>query len=228
MELYPELKLKQCHLNDQAKMILCIDCAATSLNIGINIDEASKLSGLNKMKYTKQKDMYENHLGLRKKLTLHGICAQLELSEAIKKGADQLLKEYKKSHECVEDVNENPQYLAMAIYQSCRIRKFKQSSVKQSLIQVSRLNTKMWKELEEQWTKWMNGLPSVKSVGKENVQTAEQGNTIVFSFCCKWKITEPLNKYFHIFSYLQMLIEMLVKIMFKLKTKSKVMTNGET
>lgn len=180
MELFPELKLKQSVLNDTAKMVLCIDCAATSLNIAFSLDDAIKLSGLKKVQYAKQKDIYENHLGLRKKLSLHGICAQLEVGEAIRIGADQLLKEYKKTHECVEDVYENPQYLAMAIYQSCRIRKFKQSSVKTSLIQVSRLNTKMWKELEDRWTKWMDGLPAKKSEGKENFETTQQGVTQLF------------------------------------------------
>lgn len=177
MEIYPKLKLIQNRLSDTAKMVLCIDCAATSLNIEFSSDEAIKLAALSKLQYVKNKENYENQLGLRQKLTLNGICAQLEMNDAIRKGADQLLKDYKKKHSYVQDVFENPQYLAMAIYQSCKLRKFKKSNVKPALIQLSRLNKKMWKELEDQWTEWMKITSSTKSEEKENVQMVHQGKS---------------------------------------------------
>lgn len=181
-EILRLISMKKCTINENAKIIISIDCAANLINSEFQTDEAIKLSGLKKKEYGRQKELIEKLLDLGKKLTLDEICAQLELSDSIKTDAAQLLKEYKKTKFLSEDIND-AQYLSMAIYQSCHIRKYKTSNIKSKLIQLSRLSTKTWKGLENEWVRWIEANPSVLKQAKpakpatSNNQVEEKGNT---------------------------------------------------
>lgn len=179
-EIFRLISMKKCTINENAKIIISIDCAANLLsNSEFQTDEAIKLSGLKKKEYDRQKELIEKLLDLGKKLTLDEICAQLELSDSIKTNAAQLLKEYKKTKFLSEDIND-AQYLTMAIYQSCHIRKYKTSNIKSKLIQLSRLSAKTWKSLENEWFCWIEANPSVLKQAKAttaNNQVEEKGNT---------------------------------------------------
>lgn len=169
--------MKKCVKNETVKVILSIDCAATTCNSEIDIDDAIKFSGMKRKEYIGQKELVEKLCDLGKKLTLDEICAQLELNDLIKMDAAHLLQQYAKTKLLSDEIT-NAQYLAMAIYQSCQKRKYKTSNIKSKLIQISRLSTKMWKYMEQEWTNWIEENPSLhKNLKTSNEQTEEKGKT---------------------------------------------------
>lgn len=141
--------------SEPTKIVLCIDCASTLCASGIDHAEALKLSGLKKMEYNRNKQLFEKLLSLTKKINLNEICAQLELNDVIKNDAAALLTKYSKKKDFKDDIN-SAHCIAMAIYQVWIYRKQKGSGVKQRLITLSKLNTTKWKEFEADWTKWID------------------------------------------------------------------------
>ncbi|XP_031638122.1 origin recognition complex subunit 6 [Contarinia nasturtii] len=155
-EILRLVNMKKCTINtvsEAVKMIISIDCATNLCNTEINYDDALTLSGIKKSEYTRQRELIEKLLDLGKKITLDEICARLEISDSIKKDAFRLLNGYKEKNAFLDDIND-VQYLAMAVYQSCKIKNYK-SNNSTKLIQMSRLNGKMWKRLEEEWNSWI-------------------------------------------------------------------------
>lgn len=149
------LKASSTITNQTAKLILCIECASIVCGTDVDHQHAIKLSGLNKTEYNRQKDLIENLLNLSKKLTLDEICAQLEINERLKMDARQLFQEYMAKNTFYNDTNTVP-ILAMAIYQSLKLRKVKNSTaIKSKLMQIGKLKPKLWKQLEEEWDNWI-------------------------------------------------------------------------
>lgn len=177
------INLKTPLITQTAKIIISIDCASSLCNTELDRETVIQLSGLKKKEYVKQKELIEKRLDLAKKLSLTEICAQLEISDSFKKDATRLLVEYEKKHAFVENISDNIQYLTMAIYQSCRLRKSKNNNIKTKLIQLSRLNGTMWKRMEEEWTNWINKDFSVinhmKSGIHSNIQADTKGKNII-------------------------------------------------
>lgn len=177
-ELLRLISMKNCTCNETAKMIICIHCAASLCNSEFNMDDAVRLSGLKKKEYVRQKELIEKLLEVGKKLTFDEICAQLEINDLIKKDAVELLKMYNKTKFLTDGIN-NAQYLAMAIYKSYEIRKYKTNNIKTKLIHLSRLSTKVWKSLENEWTSWIENTPDVlKHVKMANAKTTVEDHGI--------------------------------------------------
>lgn len=135
-------------------MVLCLDCASMLCASGIDSKEAIKLSGLKKLEYNRQKQLFEKLLSLTKKVNLNEICAQLGLDDVIKSDVSTLLMKYSKRKDFKDDIS-SAHCIAMAIYQVWNYRKQKGSGVKQRLIALSKLNTGKWKEFEADWAKWI-------------------------------------------------------------------------
>lgn len=155
MELLRLINLKPSSktLKENAKILICIECASILCGTDLDHQDAVNLSVLSKNEYNRQKDMIEKLLNLNKKLTLDEICAQLEINDRLKNDARQLLDAYtaKNSYYCDIDSAQ-----AMAIYQSLKLRKVKNTAAKVKLMQLSKLTkTKLWKQLEEQWDNWI-------------------------------------------------------------------------
>lgn len=181
-ELLRLINLKQSALNETVKIIISIDCAANSCGNEFDHDQAIKLSGLKKKEYNRQKELFEKLLDLTKELSLPEICAQLELNDAIKICANRLLTEYKKRNTLLNDVNMQQQMLAsMAIFQSCKLKKFKGSNIKAKLMHLSKLNSHSWKQLENEWNEWIEKYPPQTDQLKVNrncAETEEEGENL--------------------------------------------------
>lgn len=161
---------------------MSIDCAANSCGNEFDHDQAIKLSGLKKREYNRQKELFEKLLDLTKELSLPEICAQLELNDAIKICANRLLTEYKKRNILLNDVNIQQQMLSsMAIYQSCKLKKFKGSNIKAKLMHLSKLNVNSWKQLENEWNEWIEKYSlqtDQLKINRNLTETEEEGENL--------------------------------------------------
>lgn len=140
--------------NDSIKVVLAINLAANLCNTEFDRSMALKLSNVKEKEYTRQKEFFEKLLDLTKKWTLDEICAKLEINEVVKNDADRLLRAYRKSKPLVDDTD-NASFLAMALYQSHKLRKIKNPTVKHKLIELSKIKGKTWKNFEEEWDGWI-------------------------------------------------------------------------
>lgn len=160
-----DLKAPKIKTNQTAKLILCIEWASIVCGTDLDHREAVKLSALTEIDYNRQKDLIDKFLNLSKKLTLDEICAQLEINDRLKNDARQLYNEYqaKRSYYNDDDTNSVP-ILAMAIYQSLKLRKVKSlSAIKTKLVQLSKLKPiGKWKQLEDEWDKWIEKCAPLK------------------------------------------------------------------
>lgn len=161
------IELKKSNINPSARVALSIHCAAMMCNTDFDPKETIKLSALKEKEYARQKELFEKLLDIDKKWTLNKMCAQFEMNDALKNDANRLLNEYVKKNPLLNETN-NTSFLAMAIYQSFRIRKMKCNTVKPKLIQLSKMSGKMWKALEEQWTNWIDTNTPLANIEKRN------------------------------------------------------------
>lgn len=116
-------------------------------------DEAIRYSGLNQKEYARQKNTFDLLLGLNRQLKLKDICLQLELPQSIQTNAQRLLKAYERSAKFKDDI-QSAHCLTMAVYQCCKQQKIKQK-VKNKLFALSNLDGGQWKQLEDQWNRWI-------------------------------------------------------------------------
>lgn len=157
--------------------MICIDLAANLLNVGLDHDNALKVSGLKKSQYLSNKRMFEKCLDLNKPLTINDICIQLGVQEVCKKAKE--LFEFYKNHNtdvAAEEDIAHPQYVAMAVYQAGKILKKKIS--KQKISSFSHLKPTQWTNLEKKWDTFIDENPNlkadlslVKKVVKEDEET---------------------------------------------------------
>lgn len=149
--------------NQTAKLILCIECASIECGTDLDHHQAVKLSALSATEYNRQKDLMEKLLNLGKKLTLDEICAQLEINDRLKTDARQLFTAYTAKTSFYDDTNSAP-ILAMAIYQSLKLRKTKNlTAFKAKLSQIGKLKPKLWKQLEDEWDNWIEKCTPLKT-----------------------------------------------------------------
>lgn len=184
---------KACTIKETAKIIICINCAAISCNADFDRGQAISLSGLKEKEYIRQKELFESLLDLSKKISMDEICAQLGISDVLKNDAAQLFNEYKKRNAFLSDV-ENPCFATMAVYQSCKLKGKKDASVHRSkLMQLSKLNNKAWKHLEDEWNKWIEEYHS--SIAASNSTNSS-----------KWgSKSDKRGKIFHVNNFFQVL-----------------------
>lgn len=140
--------------NASLQVVLAIHFAANLCNTEFDKSKALQLSGVKAKEYTKQKELFEKLLDLDKKLTLDEICAKLEINDLLKNDADRLLKAYQKKNPHMKEMD-NASFLTMALYQSHKLRKMKNTGVKQKLMDLSRIKGKVWKNFEEEWDNWI-------------------------------------------------------------------------
>ncbi|KAL5286600.1 ORC6 family protein [Megaselia abdita] len=150
------------HIGEYAKVVICIDLAANLLNVGLDTENALKVSGLKKSQYLNNKRMFEKILDLNKPLTINDICIQLGAQEVSKKAKD--LFEFYKSHN--KDLADNedishPQYATMAVYQAGKI--LKKKIPKQKITSLSHLKPVQWTNLEKKWDKFIDENPNLKT-----------------------------------------------------------------
>uniref|UniRef100_A0A6M2DQU0 Putative origin recognition complex subunit 6 n=1 Tax=Xenopsylla cheopis TaxID=163159 RepID=A0A6M2DQU0_XENCH len=137
-------------LSDSAQSVICLDLASSSIGISFDVDHAIKLSGVKRNTYLSGLRTIEKLLDLAKELTVNELCVQLGVT-SIKEKADLLLTKYKNSHNC--DVT-HPQYVAMAVFQACRVGKIKVQ--RNMIIPFSRLKPSQWSILEKSWSTWVD------------------------------------------------------------------------
>lgn len=159
--------------SDAAKTIFCLESASMLCGTEFeHMDDAIKLSGLNRKEYSRKKQLFDKLLDLSKKIHVIDVCIQLELPENIQNDAKRLLDQYKITSNFGDDV-ESAHYIAMAIYQCCKRRKMKKFKTK--LITLSKLEPNKWKRLEERWDKWIETCQPFKT---ENASQTKQCDDI--------------------------------------------------
>ncbi|XP_026477139.1 origin recognition complex subunit 6 [Ctenocephalides felis] len=154
-ELLRLLKLKSLGgnsitLTGLAQAVICLDLASSFLGTSFDSDYALKLSGFKKSTYLNSLRTIEKLLDLSKDLTISELCVQLGVT-SVKEKAEILLSKYKTSHDC--DIS-HPQYVAMAVYQACRLSKIKLQ--KSMIVPFSRIKGSQWTMLEKTWTTWVD------------------------------------------------------------------------
>ncbi|XP_066249425.1 origin recognition complex subunit 6 [Euwallacea similis] len=156
LNIYDEVVVKKCEefirlyqskaavksLNNQAKIVLCLDLASQCLGRHIDKETALVLSGFKKSLYQNHLNTLEKLLGLDKILSISDVCVQLGCM-LIKDDAEAILGKYQKSSN-LKDM-EHPQYVAAATYLACKVKKIPLD--KQKLVSISRLKPSQWKEL---------------------------------------------------------------------------------
>lgn len=133
-------------------------------------DDAIRYSGLNKKEYARQKNTFDKLLGMNRQLKLKDICLQLELPQSIQTNAQRLLNAYEMSAKFKDDI-QSAHCLTMAVYQCCKQQKIK-SKVKNKLVALSNLDGGQWKQLEDQWDKW---IASAEPFKEKSMPTTNSG-----------------------------------------------------
>lgn len=142
-------------MGQTAIVIFSLESASTLCGTAFDhLDEAIKLSGLNKKEYGRQKKTFDKLLGLTRQLHLKDICLQFELPQSVQLNAQRLLKAYEMSGNFTDDI-QSAHCLAMAVYECCKQQKIKFKAIKSKLSALSGLDSGQWKRLEEQWDKWI-------------------------------------------------------------------------
>lgn len=121
--------------------------------------EAVRYSGLNKKEYIRHKNTFDTLLGLKRQLQLKDICLQLDLPQTIQTKAQHLLNAYQMSEKFTDNI-QSAHCLTMAVYQCCKQQKIK--SVKNKLTALGGVDNSTWKQLEEQWDKWIGSAEPFK------------------------------------------------------------------
>lgn len=155
-------------INEVAKMVLSINCAATLLGVDFDNDVALTMSGLNRKDYTRQLNLFKSLVDLNNMLDIVAVCIKLQLPNNVPVAAKKLLAEYTKELREQSDIKK-PQYVAMAIFMAAKPF-IKVNKLKNNLREISQLTTVQWASQEEFWTKWMDE----KKPLSENGYTAQQ------------------------------------------------------
>lgn len=176
-----DLKASKAITNQTAKLVLCIEWASIDCGTDLDHRQAVSLSGLSENDYNRQKGLIDKLLNLSKQLTIDEICAQLEINDRLKSDAHQLYNAYQAKQTYYEGDTNSAPILAMAIYQSLKLRKTKNlAATKAKLVQLSK-NRKLWKQLEDEWDKWIEKCAPLKSsaataTDNQKMQTNDKRN----------------------------------------------------
>lgn len=81
------------------------------------------------------------------------MCVQLNVNKSVREQAERLFKHYRTKSLNAQTDFSHPQYVAMAIWLCCKRAKVKVSRTE--LCAVGHLKLAQWKQLEEDWTKWL-------------------------------------------------------------------------
>lgn len=113
-------------------------------------------------------------MNLNKKLEIIDVVLKMEISNAkVEKTSLRIYEAYKKK--AFQTDLDHPQYIAMAVYQACKLEKAK--IAKKNIIAISNLKPNQWKLLEKSWDKWVG---SIGNFDKENVnEKRKQESNIV-------------------------------------------------
>lgn len=110
-------------------------------------------SNLSKNEYLRQKRTIEKLLDVGKVLRIADVCMQMNINHSVKEQAERLFAHYRMKSMNAQTDFTHPQYVAMAIWLCCKRAKVKVSRT--DLVAVGHLKLAQWKQLEEDWTKWM-------------------------------------------------------------------------
>ncbi|KAJ2941246.1 hypothetical protein O0L34_g3441 [Tuta absoluta] len=147
-----QMKSTTNNITDIAKVVICLDLAATNFRVDFDQKIAIKCSGLKGPSYMNSRKIIENILELNSdQLTISSLCLTLQCN--VQDLAQSILDEYKKCSKMELDLS-MPQYVCMAVYQACRISKIKVS--KSKLVDKSQLKPGQWTKLDADWTKFVD------------------------------------------------------------------------
>ncbi|KAI5638339.1 sodium/hydrogen exchanger family domain-containing protein [Phthorimaea operculella] len=147
-----QMKSTANNITDIAKVVICLDLAATIYRVDFDQKTAIKCSGLKGPTYLNSRKIIENILELNSdQLTIPSLCLTLQCN--VQDLAQRILEEYKNSSKMELDMN-MPQYVCMAVYQACRISKIKVP--KSKLVDKSQLKPGQWTKLDADWTKFVD------------------------------------------------------------------------
>lgn len=133
-------------LNDNSKLIICIDISCKMLNITLDSQEAYKYSALRKTRYDKSLQTIMKLMNFNKELEIKDVALKMEIiNPSIEKTAKKIIKAY--AEQKTEVDLDHPQYNTMSVYQACKVENVKTN--KKKFIAMSNLKPNQWAKLEK-------------------------------------------------------------------------------
>lgn len=164
------------HLNENAKIILCLDISCELLNLPFaDTKLAIQQACLNKSSYNKNRKTIQKVLDLNKKLTIDEVIRKLGIthSSAVEKKAKEIFRVYM-NLQSFHNHDIDSSVFVMSVYYACKFENVK--IAKKNVLNLSSLTHGQWVTLEKSWEKWVNDLNTNKKDvkkdaggGKENI-----------------------------------------------------------
>lgn len=179
MEILELIKAKSSeilkHMNDSAKIILCLDISCELLNHPFaETSLAINQSCLKKTVYSKNKKILQKVLDLNKKLTIDEVIRKLSISHTnnVEKLAKEIFKDYMKQ-QTYEDQDINPAVFVMSVYFAAKYENVK--LLKKNVLNLSNLTHSQWGTMEKSWEKWTSSFnKKTKGGTKKEVEAVKE------------------------------------------------------
>ncbi|KAJ6626123.1 Origin recognition complex subunit 6 [Pseudolycoriella hygida] len=147
-----QVKNSNLQITEYARIVICLDIAASHTDTAFNQGAAFQLLGYGKEKYRKEKNIILRVLNVNQVHDIRTICQSIKAinSQELEENATKMLKDFKVSKDVTDA---HPQYDAMAVYQTSKMMKIKVNEEK--LIDASHLKRMQWTNLKNQWHRWL-------------------------------------------------------------------------
>ncbi|GAB0097170.1 Origin recognition complex subunit 6 [Sergentomyia squamirostris] len=136
-------------IGEIAKVVICIDLAASIIGISFDTNTALKICGLKKSNYANYRRIIQKLIGGTSSVGVPELCLQLGLPAHVQEAAIEELPKYLKFIQRNATDSSNPQYAAVVLYGVARSRKIKVSKV--AFCNTCSLKKDQWKILEDSW-----------------------------------------------------------------------------
>ena len=160
------------HLNENFKILLCIDISCELLNIPFNTTQAILSSSVRKREYNNNRKMILKILNLDKKMAISDVILKLGIlqSTTLEKRAQKIYEQYRVEHAYSEEIN-HVSVIAMCVWYAAKTEKVK--ILKKNILVISGLNNPQWNAMCLSWSTWANVETKNKKKEKENVEVVE-------------------------------------------------------
>lgn len=150
-------------INCTTKAVLCLDIATSQSGAAFNKESAIKLSGVKKSIYQNHLNNVESILQLNRCLTVSAICVKMSCTD-VRTFAEDILDKYQ-LHNIQMDFNHS-QYPSVAVYTACKWKGIKVH--RREFVTLSKLKLNAWKDLETEFSNFMNKIGLKASADKTN------------------------------------------------------------
>lgn len=150
-------------INCTTKAVICLDLATSLSGAPFDKECAIKLSGVKKSIYQNHLNNVESILQLSRQLNVSEICVKMSCTD-IRGFAEDILDKYQ-LHNVQMDFN-HVQYPVAAVYTACKLKGVKVQ--RREFVTMSKLKAGAWKDLETEFTNFVNKIGLKASAEKSN------------------------------------------------------------